>query len=38
MVNERDKSIGTEAMIVIFVKDVFVQENIELYKEISNYL
>jgi hypothetical protein len=40
MVNERDKSSGTEAAIVMCVKekDVFVQKNIELYKEISNYL
>jgi hypothetical protein len=40
MVNKRDKSIGTEAMIVMFVKenDVFVQQIIELHKEISNYL
>jgi hypothetical protein len=40
MVNERDKSIGTEAAIVTSVKekDIFVQQNIELYEEISNYL
>jgi hypothetical protein len=34
MVNERDKSIRTEAAIITFVKekDVSVQSNIELYK------
>jgi hypothetical protein len=34
MVNKRDKSIGTEATAVTFVKekDVFVQQNTELYK------
>jgi hypothetical protein len=40
MVNERDKSIRIEAAMVMFVKEkgVFVQQNIELCKEISNYL
>jgi hypothetical protein len=38
MVNGRDKSIGTEAVIVTFVKEKDVQQNIEPYKEISNYL
>jgi hypothetical protein len=40
MVKERDYSIGTEASIVTFIKekDVFVQQNIELYNEISKYL
>jgi hypothetical protein len=40
MVNERDKSIGTEAAIITFAKekDVSVKSNIELYKDISTYL
>jgi hypothetical protein len=39
MVNEMDKSFSTKAAIVMSVKakDVFIQQIIELYKEISNY-
>jgi hypothetical protein len=40
MVNKRDKSIQKEAVVIMFIEEkvASVQSNIELYKEITNYL